>query len=101
MYRDHLITDNNGLLPHPITYSQVDPDKYPMSAKELRDAGYYEIKYQWKFTRMWFFIPIVKTGISTLWVRCRRDAESLIGYWSGDAWNYSINWKQHLGIIPF
>ena len=101
MYRDHLVTCDNGLLPHPITYSQINPDKYPMSARELRAAGYYEVKYQWEFTKMWFFIPVVKTGTSTLWVRCRSEAESLIGYWSGGAWRYSINWTQHLGIIPY
>jgi hypothetical protein len=101
MYQDHLVTDNNGLLPHPITYAQVDPLELPATAQSLRDAGYHEVKVRWEFTKMWFLIPIVKTGVSTLWVRCRKDAETLIVYWSRDAWKYSINWAQQVGILPY
>ena len=82
-----LLTEKNGLLPYPITYSQVDPVKHPISAQDLRSNGYKEIKYYW------LHIPTGLINTSILWVGAERYANPLIGLWNnigGLTWKYSL-----------
>lgn len=82
-----LVTDHNGLLPHPVQYAQVDPSRLPMTAQALRQGGYREMQYRW------LHIPTGKSGVSTVWVSVERWAGILVEYWNrvgGAVWKYSM-----------
>lgn len=77
-------TVESGLLPHPIEYAQVDPDQHPMSARELRDNGWHELRYGW------LHVQSGRGGASTLWVPVAQWAHILVEFWSGSGWKYWI-----------
>lgn len=82
-----LLTEYNGLLPFPITYSQTEPSSHPTTAQKLRDMRYKEIKYYW------FHTLTKQTGNGTLWVITERHANLLIKFWNhsgGCTWKYSL-----------
>jgi len=82
-----IVTEGNGLLPHPVHYAQVEPSRLPATARALRNAGYHEVRYRW------FHIPTGKSGVTTLWVSVRRWADDLVGFWNrvgGAVWKYSL-----------
>jgi hypothetical protein len=82
-----LLTERNGLLPHPITYSQVNPSTHPISAQELQIHGFKKIQYYW------LHIPTGLINASILWVRTEQYANLLIELWNnigGLTWKYSL-----------
>lgn len=82
-----IVVANNGLLPYPVPYSQVDPIKLPITAGSLKNSGYIEVLYRW------LHIPTRKSGMTYLWVLKRQHAFELVGYWNtigGDMWKYSL-----------
>lgn len=40
-----VVTDRNGLLPHPVSYAQAATAPLPMTAQALRRGGYREMRY--------------------------------------------------------
>jgi hypothetical protein len=80
----NLLTERNGLLPYPITYSQIDPSKLPATADKLRASGYKEIEYYW------LHALTERTGTATLWVKNEESASLLVKFWSRGEWEYSL-----------
>ncbi len=82
-----LVLDNNGLLPSPVSYAQVEPSRLPVTARALRNCGYREMQYRW------MHIPTGKSGLPTLWVGAERWAGVLVEFWNrvgGPVWKYSL-----------
>lgn len=85
MLDGYLTTTKHGWLPHTIIYSQIDPDKYPGIAQQLRRLRYFPVKYNW------LHIPSRKSGESIVWVITDKHAHLLVEFWNrsgGTEWKY-------------
>lgn len=87
---DMVITENNGLLSHPISYYQRSDGPPEKVLEDLKKARLLEFEVTWQFIDM--SIGKVRNGKNYLWVHSLKDALELVNFWnrSDTQWKYFL-----------